>query len=167
MSGKAFQSSRYHKSCLDSEKRSKSLASLLSTNSSAGLGGRSNTANDLRTAKNLAKVRGFETEQMQRERRQLELEMRQRRLRKTNPAWERMKEDLIDYEEIEARKRERIDMQRERSREYHMELEEMEARVLQGPTLFERQSKVRVSWSNKMSIRMSLYYWPAHTYYLA
>ena len=51
-------------------------------------------------------------------RRRIELEIRQDELRRTNPAWEQIKEDLIDYDAIDAKREERIEAERERIREY-------------------------------------------------
>lgn len=44
---------------------------------------------------------------------------------------------------VEERLRDRMELEKERMREYKMELEKMEARVMKRPTLFQRQSKVR------------------------
>ena len=63
-------------------------------------------------------------------------------LRRTNPAWEQMKENLVDHASIAERKEERMEAERERAREYRAELDKMKERVLVGPTLFERQAKV-------------------------
>ena len=71
------------------------------------------------------------------------MELRQMELRRTNPAWEQMHEDIVDPSAVSERKEERVEAERERAREYRAELEKMKDRVLMGPTLFERQAKVR------------------------
>lgn len=119
--------------------RSKSLASLLYENSSRA---RSTTANDLRTRHNLRKLHKFEDQDRREAQKALELELRQREMRRNNPAWAQLQEDIVDYDEIERRKMERLEMERDRIEEYQWELEKMFQRVKQGPTLFERQAKV-------------------------
>ena len=72
------------------------------------------------------------------------MELRQMELRRTNPAWEQMNESVVDHSAVSERKEERAEAERERAREYRAELDKMKDRVLMGPTLFERQAKVRL-----------------------
>ena len=51
-------------------------------------------------------------------RRELELELRQMELRRTNPAWGQMHESIVDHAAIAERKEERAEAERERAREY-------------------------------------------------
>ncbi|XP_059087886.1 protein FAM161B-like [Tigriopus californicus] len=119
--------------------RSKSLASLLYENSCRT---RSTTANDLRTRHNLRKLSKFEKQDRREAQKALELELRQREMRRNNPAWAQLQEDLVDCNEIERKKLERLAMERDRIEEYQWELEKMFQRVNEGPTLFERQAKL-------------------------
>ena len=75
-------------------------------------------------------------------RHRLELEARQKEMRRENPVWREMQDTIIDYDDIAEKKAARVEEANEREREYKRQLEEMQSRVQHQPTLFQRQSRV-------------------------
>ena len=71
-------------------------------------------------------------------------EERERNRRKNNPVWENIQRDLgsSHQTELERLKRERMEEDKRRMREYKVELEKMIKRVENQPTLFQKQSQV-------------------------
>lgn len=102
-----------------------------------------NMASQLRTHFNKAKKEVYDKEELLQRRKQLENEMRQLEMRENHPAWQKLRYEVVDRSEMEAKKSQRILEDRERAREYKLELEKMNMRVQNQPTLFERQSVVR------------------------
>ena len=83
-------------------------------------------------------------EELLEKRKQLVYEMRQIEMRENHPAWQRLRYEVGDHIDIEAKTSLRMSEAKERSREYKQELEKMNIRVQSQPTLFERQSAVSI-----------------------
>lgn len=119
-----------------------SMPNLSSGYTEAILASTTNTASHLRSTYNREKRKTYEKQELLEKRKQLENEMRQIEMRENHPAWQRLRFEVVDHSEIEAKKSQRSLEAKERSREYKLELEKMMTRVQNQPTLFERQSAV-------------------------
>ncbi len=102
-----------------------------------------NTASELRRLHNKKKQELYTKEELLEQRKQLQSEMKRDELRENNPAWRKLKYVVVNYDEIEIKKAERMREAKDQAREYKMYLEKMMTRVQHQPTLFERQSTVR------------------------
>ena len=101
-----------------------------------------NTASNLRARFNREKREIYDKSELLEKRKQLESEMRQMEMRKNNPAWQKLRFQVVDSHDLEAKKSQWKMMAEERDFEYRMELQKMKLRVQNQPTLFERQSQV-------------------------
>jgi hypothetical protein len=104
----------------------------------------SNTASNLRTRHNYKKKETYDKNELIEKRKLLQKEMLQLEMREINPAWQKLRNEVVNYDEIEAKKSARMRDTDDRAREYKQDLEKMMIRVQNQPTLFERQSAVRV-----------------------
>ncbi len=124
-------------------KNSASTPNLSSGLTEAVLASTGNTASELRRQHNKNKAETFSKEELVERRKLLQTEMRQQELRENNPAWRKLRHEVVNYDEIEAKKLQRLREAEDMAREYKMSLEKMMVRVQNQPTLFERQSAVR------------------------
>ena len=131
------------------QKKHKSNPDLSSSYTTAVLASTSNTTSILRLQHNLRKKKIYAKEELLEKRKQLENEMRQLDMRENHPAWLQMKGLVVDHSGIQAKTEERLLEAKEREREFKLELEKMMIRVQNQPTLFERQSAVKILFSLK------------------
>lgn len=76
------------------------------------------------------------------QRRDLEKELRQLELRKSNPVWSQVGQSLVLQSRLDEKKRQRMEHGRERELEYRLELDSINKRVKSRPTLFQSIGQV-------------------------
>ena len=126
----------------NSKKFSGSMPNLSSEHTEAVLQSTTNTTSHLRRAFNAKKKQIYDKNEILEKRKVLTNEMRQIEMRENHPAWQRLRFEVVDHNEIEAKKSQRLLETKERARDYKLDLEKMMIRVQNQPTLFERQSAV-------------------------
>ena len=99
----------------------------------------------MRSVFNHEKKKIYDKKDLLEKRKLLANEMRQIEMRENNPAWQRLRFEVVDHSEIEAKKSQRLLEAKVRAREYKLDLEKMMIRVQSQPTLFERQSAVSIN----------------------
>ena len=124
------------------KKFSGSMPNLSSGYTEAILQSTNNTTSHLRKAFNQKKKQIYDKNEILEKRKVLTNEMRQIEMRENHPAWQRLRFEVVDHNEIEAKKSQRLLETKERARDYKLDLEKMMIRVQNQPTLFERQSAV-------------------------